>query len=269
MENQELLVNENACVECEGSVTFGNAIQKQEHYMQFHPDIQTSAKNEKRKKKADKDKACNLCTRMFTSAESLERVQISCFPFAVLGVDSSGHAWSPTNQPIQLLIETDSRIFISTTSKFPHQLGPLQVILIINFSSKLLLAFRLGAHRVKSTSMMLLVVEQITNRDFQSFLSQVVSPLQTTFRFGVAKRRGAASIFGQSVVWESSMLLEFWMILCIKGMGQILVNRLNWVLIPSVNGNLCFYWMCTASLLPGELLLSDLILELVSILPQD
>ncbi|CAB4298708.1 unnamed protein product [Prunus armeniaca] len=199
MENQELLVNENACVECEGSVTFGNAIQKQEHYMQFHPDIQTSAKNEKRKKKADKDKACNLCTRMFTSAESLERVQISCFPFAVLGVDSSGHAWSPTNQPIQLLIETDSRIFISTTSKFPHQLGPLQVILIINFSSKLLLAFRLGAHRVKSTSMMLLVVEQITNRDFQSFLSQVVSPLQTTFRFGVAKRRGAASIFGGSL----------------------------------------------------------------------
>lgn len=49
------------------------------------------------------------------------------------------------------------------------------------------------------------------------------------------------TISSQSVVWESSMLLEiFWMILCIKGMGQILMNGLNWVLIPSVNGKFVF-----------------------------
>ncbi|BBG96621.1 Myzus persicae-induced lipase 1 [Prunus dulcis] len=64
-------VNANAWAECEGSVTFRNATQKQEHYMQFHPEIQTSSKNDKGMKKADKEKACNLCTKKFTSVTDL------------------------------------------------------------------------------------------------------------------------------------------------------------------------------------------------------
>ncbi|ONI20939.1 hypothetical protein PRUPE_2G042200 [Prunus persica] len=71
MENQELFMNANAWAECEGSVTFRNATQKQEHYMQFHPEIQTSSKNEKGMKKADKEKACNLCTKKFISGTDL------------------------------------------------------------------------------------------------------------------------------------------------------------------------------------------------------
>ncbi|KAI5342400.1 hypothetical protein L3X38_010275 [Prunus dulcis] len=71
MENQELFVNANAWAECEGSVTFRNATQKQEHYMQFHPEIQTLSKNDKGMKKADKEKACNLCTKKFTSVTDL------------------------------------------------------------------------------------------------------------------------------------------------------------------------------------------------------
>ncbi|KAL6288860.1 hypothetical protein ACE6H2_006370 [Prunus campanulata] len=55
----------------EGWITFRNVTQKQEHYMQFHPEIQTSSKNEKGKKKADKDKACNLCTKKFTDVTNL------------------------------------------------------------------------------------------------------------------------------------------------------------------------------------------------------
>ncbi|CAL9004592.1 unnamed protein product [Prunus brigantina] len=71
METQELFVNANAWAECEGSVTFRNATQKQEHYMQFNSEIQTSSKNEKGKKKTDKARACNLCTKNFTFVTDL------------------------------------------------------------------------------------------------------------------------------------------------------------------------------------------------------
>ncbi|CAB4268337.1 unnamed protein product [Prunus armeniaca] len=39
--------------------------------MQFYPEIQTSSKNEKGNKKADKEKACNMCTKKFTSITNL------------------------------------------------------------------------------------------------------------------------------------------------------------------------------------------------------